>query len=688
MSEHRFTNRLAAEKSPYLRQHAHNPVDWYPWGQEAISRASIENKPIFLSIGYATCHWCHVMEHESFENEQVAEVLRNDFIAIKVDREERPDLDQIYMSAVQAMTGRGGWPMSVFLSPDLKPFWGGTYFPRESFLNILSQISRVWKFEREKIEENAKQIYGMLAQMSEGQRQTGEIDDTVFTAAVAQSAQTFDPEWGGFGGAPKFPRPSQLRLLLRIARRTGDDRVLAMVGHTGLRMAAGGLYDHVGGGFARYSVDEKWEIPHFEKMLYDNAGLVSLYLELFQYTRNPIFAQVARETLDYVLRDMTHPEGGFYSAEDADSEGHEGKFYVWDDEELRSILTGDEYEDVREYFDVSRRGNFEGKNHLMLQDPNDFLARGQGHLAAALKKLHEVRSRRIRPLRDEKILTSWNGLMIGAMARGYQVLGEQKYLDAARKAAAFIRKHLQKPDRLMRRWCDGEAGIAGTLDDYAYLIEGLLQLGESDGSVYPQALDLQAQQDERFWDSTKAGYFYTDGSDPTVLVRTKQAEDEAVPNPNGISALNLLKIHHLTLDENRKRQAERMFELFGPLAMKYPAYFASLVSAYDFYSDEAKEVVIAGPSDSPDKTLLLEVLHGIYAPNKVVVSDPASSQLRLAQGKAGEGGRPTAYVCQGNSCRKPTSDPKELMEQLDEFKPVKLLTPEQVEAGPSKIISE
>ncbi len=676
---HKYTNRLAGEKSPYLLQHAHNPVDWYPWGGEAIGRAKAENKPIFLSIGYATCHWCHVMEHESFETEEVGEALRQNFISIKVDREERPDIDQIYMSAVQALTGRGGWPMSMFLTPDLKPFWGGTYFQKPVFLNVLAQISDVWKREPEKIGENAKQMYAMLQQMADsrvagGQPTTGEINENVLAIATAQSAQSFDPEWGGFGGAPKFPRPAQLRLLLRIARRTGDQRVLSMVTHTCLRMAAGGIYDHVGGGFARYSVDERWEIPHFEKMLYDNAGLATTYLETFQLTKNPIFAQVARETLDYVLRDMTHPDGAFYSAEDADSEGHEGKFYVWSDAELKGLLAKDEYDAVAAHFDVSEHGNFEGSINLMLRRPEDFLARAQGKLAGALRKLFDVRVKRIRPLLDDKVLTSWNGLMIGAMARGYQALGDGKYLKAAQRAVAFIRKHLFADGRLKRRWRAGEAAFAGTLDDYAYLIEGLLQLGESDPSVYPLALELQNLQDELFWDSVKAGYYYTDGSDPTVLVRTKQAEDEAVPNPNGVSALNLLKIYHLTFDENRKRQAERMFEAFGGLAMKYPAYFSALVQGFDFWNDEVKEVVIAGKPDDPATRKLIDAVFADYYPNKVVVLNDGTSPLKLATGKTGEGGKPAAYVCMGNTCLKPTSDPAELTAQLRQWKVVTLRT--------------
>ncbi|MCW5830611.1 MAG: thioredoxin domain-containing protein [Deltaproteobacteria bacterium] len=675
MSQHKFTNRLAGEKSPYLLQHAHNPVDWYPWGEEAIRKAAAEDKPVFLSVGYATCHWCHVMERESFEDEEVAEALRRDFVCIKVDREERPDIDQIYMSAVQAITGRGGWPMSVFLAPDLKPFWGGTYFPRQAFLSILSQISRSWKHEREKIADSGKQIHQMLTQMAETRRQAGELDGKVFAAATAQSAQQFDPKWGGFGGAPKFPRPAQLRLLLRIARRSGDERVLQMVTHTLLRMAAGGIYDHVGGGFARYSVDERWEIPHFEKMLYDNAGLAVIYTEAFQYTKNPIFAQVVREILDYVLRDMTHPEGGFYSAEDADSEGHEGKFYVWSDEEFRSLLTADEYAELVRHFEISPHGNFEGKTNLMLRRPEDFLARRTGRLDSALKKLFAARVKRIRPLLDDKILTSWNGLMIAAMAKAGQALSEPRYLDAARKALAFVRRHLYQPGRLMRRWRDGEAAVAGTLDDYAYLVDGVLQLAESDPDLYPLVLELQALQDERFWDTAHAGYFYTDGSDPTVLVRTRQAEDEAVPSPNGVSALNLLRIYHLTFDVNRLRQAERMFEGFGGLAARYPAYFAALIQAYDFHHDETKEVVIAGTPDDPRTGFLIETLYSAYVPNRVVVLNTGgAAPVKLAQGKDPIAGAPVAYVCADNSCLRPTADPAEFAGQLGEIRPIKLVT--------------
>ncbi|HEX5035490.1 MAG TPA: thioredoxin domain-containing protein, partial [bacterium] len=479
MTENR--NRLGQEKSPYLLQHKDNPVHWYAWGEEAFGAARASGKPIFLSIGYSTCHWCHVMEHESFEDKEVADLLNREFIAIKVDREERPDVDDIYMSAVHAMRQRGGWPLSMFLTPDLKPFYGGTYWPKALFMNILAQVSKVWREQPGQVRETGQSIVDYLKMQKIDDAPEKPLDAEVFDRFLRQCLMSFDREWGGFGQAPKFPHAMQLAMLLRIHRRNGDARALDMVKLTLDKMARGGIYDHLGGGFARYSTDEKWLIPHFEKMLYDNAQLAAAYLEAYQATGDSMFREVARETLDYALRAMSHPDGGFYSAEDADSEGEEGKFYVWTFEELRSLLDPDAFDRLSRVYQVNPDGNFEyGHSVFWLAPEYGWAEKKEQVLAAAMAKLFQIREGRIHPHLDDKILTAWNGLMIRAMALGYQVLGDAKYLEIAHRAVAFLREKLWEKGKLLARYRDGEGRFAARLDDYAYLIQGLIDLYEAD----------------------------------------------------------------------------------------------------------------------------------------------------------------------------------------------------------------
>jgi len=583
-------NHLQYEKSPYLLQHQDNPVHWHAWGEEAFQAAQQENKLIFLSIGYSTCHWCHVMAHESFEAQEVADFLNAHFIAIKVDREERPDVDEIYMSAVHSMGQRGGWPLSMFLTPERKPFFGGTYWPKPYFLEILDKLSQLWRSEPEKVRDSAEGLVQQLRMQKEG----GEIHlgpplakgdlgrfPQLLQKFYEHSKQSYDSAWGGFSPAPKFPHPMQLSLLLRISRRTQEGGALQMVVNTLEKMAYGGLYDHLGGGFARYSVDAQWQIPHFEKMLYDNALLAVAYLEAFQVTQLSLFETVARETLDYVLKEMTSPEGGFYSAQDADSEGVEGKYYVWSYEELKQTLTSEEFEPFVRRYQVTPQGNFEGTTHLNLSRESAWEEKETLQLKSAHEKLLKIRAKRIPPHKDDKILTAWNGLMIRAMALGYQVLGEERYLKAAHGAAEFIKAKLfdsgQKPP-LQARYRDGEARFAARLEDGAFLIQGLIDLYQCDfkPEVLNWAVQLQAIQDQLFWDDTRGAYYFTDGQDPSLLLRTKEGMDGAVPNANGVSAANLLRLYDLDSKAEYLNRAQEIFSCYAKMLAENPHHLGAV----------------------------------------------------------------------------------------------------------------
>ena len=632
-SEHTHTNRLAQEKSPYLLQHAHNPVDWYPWGAEAFEKARLEEKPIFLSVGYSTCHWCHVMEHESFENETIAATLNAHFVAIKVDREERPDIDRVYMTYVQATTGAGGWPMSVWLTPDLNPFVGGTYYPpedrwgRPGFQNVLLQIAAAWRKDRKAILSAANDVTRQLRQAMAGPAEAGAAQATsLLDTGYQQIKASYDPRHGGFGGAPKFPRPVTLNFLLRHYARTGTAEALDMSLFTLRKMADGGIHDQLGGGFHRYSVDEVWLVPHFEKMLYDQAQLACSYLEAWQITQEPLYADVARDTLEYVRRDLTGPDGQFYSAEDADSPRPgtpailaEGAFYVWEQAEIVAALGEATAAVFNHHYGVAPGGNvtndpqdeFRHQNILAVRHPLAETGRTFGQsadavrdlLAAARLKLLELRTRRPRPRLDDKTLTAWNGLMISAFARAAPLLDEPRYLVAAQRAAGFVETRLFDPNRgrLLRRHCQGETAIDGFADDYAYFIQGLLDLHEASLKVkwLTWALDLQKQQDALFWDKNTGGYFSTTGTDPSILLRLKDDDDGAEPSPNAVAAMNLLRQAQLTGNQDLREQAEMIFAASGRRLQQAPSAMPQMLAAMAFHLAPPRPIGIDGKTAAP-----------------------------------------------------------------------------------------
>ena len=691
-----MTNRLAAEHSPYLLQHKDNPVDWYPWGNDAFDKAQRENKPIFLSIGYSTCHWCHVMEHESFEQAQVAEVLNRHFVSIKVDREERPDVDRVYMTFVQATTGSGGWPMSVWLTPALKPFYGGTYFPpssrwgRPGFVDILEEVARVWREEPDKVERSAASIVERLRAFG-AQTGSGAVPGPdVLIATSQQFRATFDARRGGFGDAPKFPRPSELLFLLREHVRTGDGELRDMVLATLRAMALGGMRDHIGGGFHRYSVDGDWRVPHFEKMLYDQAQLVLAYLEAAQLTGDRWYADVAADTLDYVMRDLTDADGGFFSAEDADSvppekasepapHKSEGAFYIWRDDELGSAL-GADADIFRLRYGVLPEGNapfdpqqeFTHKNLLYtarsIQEIAAQTGRSQEQVEEALARAREtllaVRNTRPRPHLDDTVLTAWNGLMIAAFARAARVLeGGREYLAAAQRAAEFLRVRLSNVSTgtLRRRYRRGDAGVEGYAEDYAYLIYGLLELFQADGGPrwLEWALTLQRRQDELFWDQADGGWFSTTGHDASVLLRLKEDYDGAEPAASSIAVLNLLTLSHLTADPLMTEKIERTLAAFAGRAAQMGRAVPMMLSALSTYHAGMPQLVLVG--DAPGVQPLLDVTRTRYRPNSVVVRvvpahrDALAELLPWTSSMTMRDGQPTAYLCRHFACDAPVT---------------------------------
>ena len=682
--DEKHQNRLIHETSPYLLQHAHNPVDWYPWGDEALRRARDEDKPIFLSIGYSACHWCHVMERESFEDESVAAYLNEHFISVKVDREERPDLDDIYMKFVQSLTGSGGWPMSVWMTADLRPFFGGTYFPpdnrygRASFMQVLDWVVRAWGGNRSQFLEQAGKFVDFLA-AREADDVTGDVDRKDLEASFLSLEQSFDDEWGGFGQAPKFPHAMDIRLCLRHFKRTGNDRARHLAIHTLDCMARGGIYDHIGGGFARYSTDEKWLIPHFEKMLYDNAMLVPAYLDAYVLTGEERHARVVRETCDFVLREMMTPEGGFGSTLDADSEGVEGKFYAWNPEQLREVLGHERGTWAANWFGVTDHGNFEhGQSALWRPDPADEVASRLGvdvdTLAAAMDEasaaLFEARAKRIRPGYDDKVLVSWNGLMISAMAQAYQVLGETRYLDAARGAARYILDSMRQPDgRLFATAREGKAHLNAYLDDYAFLMAGLLDLYESDfdASFVEQAIALERIVQDQFHDAERGGYYNTGRDHEKLLVRTKSQHDQATPAGSGVMALNLLRLAALTGDGDYRLRAESTIRSLGKLIDSMPAAFSQIMHAIDWIEVGGVEVVIAGERDGKPVAEMLNAIRGVFRPQRVIaLADPGatSGSLPLLEGKDAPAGEARGYLCRDFACQVPAVDPWTLREQL------------------------
>jgi uncharacterized protein YyaL (SSP411 family) len=706
-------NRLARERSPYLLQHAHNPVDWYAWGDEAFEKARRENKPIFLSVGYSTCHWCHVMEHESFESREIADVLNEHFVAIKVDREERPDVDRVYMTFVQSTTGSGGWPMTVFLTPELKPFFGGTYFPptsrwgRPGFLDLLGEIARVWTHDRARVDFAAAELFDRLkvATGTDGQsRAESTVAGTDALAdAVEQYQSSFDRDHGGFGTAPKFPRPSELLLLLREHARTGAPAPLTLVTETLRAMALGGMRDHVGGGFHRYSVDAAWRVPHFEKMLYDQAQLALAYLEAGQATAEPFYFAVAEDTLGYVAREMRDPQGGFYSAEDADSlplgsgpDAHkrEGAFYVWTDEEIGSLL-GEDADIVRRRFGIEPGGNaphdpqgeFTGQNLLFTAQPIAEVASAAGRtaeeviavLGRARQTLFSARAHRPRPHLDDKVITSWNGMMIAAFARAARVLPEREtsaaWLEAARAAATFIHDHLWTPDekRLLRRYRDGEAAIDGYADDYACLVWGLLELFQADGD--PEWLDwarvLHVRFNELFWDESEGGWFSTTGSDPSVLLRLKEDYDGAEPSASSIGVLNALALAHLTRDGDARVKAERTLARYGPRAGRAARVIPLMLAGLSTWHAGSSQVVVLGDPATEDTRAMHAELAAHYLPFALIIPvEPGERQQALAQTMPYLGAmrtiddRATVFVCRDFACRQPVATREALGQEL------------------------
>src|SRR2546421_3395069 len=720
MTEHQ--NRLAQEKSPYLLQHAHNPVDWLPWGNEAFEKARREDKPIFLSIGYSTCHWCNVMAHESFEDDATAEIMNREFVNIKVDREERPDVDRVYMTFVQATTGGGGWPMSVWLTPQLEPFVGGTYFPPEdrfgqpAFKRVLQRIAEAWKNDREKISKQGANIVDALREAAKDQTSAGRIDAAILESAYQQFARTFDAHEGGFGGAPKFPRPVTLNFLTRFHARNPDSdsgqHALEMVLLTLRKMASGGMHDHIGGGFHRYSVDAHWHVPHFEKMLYDQAQLASAYLDAFQITADTEFAGTARDILDYVRRDMTSPEGGFYSAEDADSptvagiadpnhrKNAEGAFYVWTKQEIDDAL--DEDAGVFSFhYGVEENGNapagadphgeFVGKNILIERhsivetakfrstgispvDDNDDEAI-QRLLAQSRQKLFSIRNKRPRPHLDDKIIAAWNGLMISAFARGAQALDEVSYLETATRAAEFIRANLYDELRqiLFCSYRQGRSEVKGFADDYAFIIQGLLDLYEA--SFEPRwlkfALELQRQMDALFWDNENGGYFTVTGHDSNILLRMKEDNDSAEPAASSVAALNLARLAAIRNDTELLARAKGTVRTFARQLADFPSALPQMLVAFDFLEGAPRQIVIAGDSGSPETKALRAELHRHFLPNKVLLwADGAEGQRYLGEKNEAiramsmVGGKPAAYVCENFACKAPVTDVDEFRDLL------------------------
>jgi uncharacterized protein YyaL (SSP411 family) len=672
-------NRLINEKSPYLLQHAYNPVDWYSWGEEAFEKAKREDKPIFLSIGYSTCHWCHVMERESFEDPEVAEVLNRDFVSIKVDREERPDVDHIYMTVCQAITGHGGWPLTIIMTPDKKPFFAGTYFPKESrygrrgLMEILQRIAVVWKQDRSNMLRAGDKITELLEKNLDPVAE-GELTAEVLDRAFEQFHSQFDPRWGGFGDAPKFPRPHDFLFLLRYWKRTGNQHALEMVERTLTMMHRGGIYDHLGYGFARYSVDERWLVPHFEKMLYDNALLALVYLEAYQATGKEIYAQVAREIFTYVLRDMTDPEGGFYSAEDADSEGEEGKFYVWTPEEIQDVLGEADGELFAECYGVTPEGNFEGKNILNLLDVSwETIATRKGmtlhelerKMSEAREKLFEVREKRVHPHKDDKVLTSWNGLMIAALARGGRVLGDERYTVAAEKAVSFIWRYLRREDgRLLARYRDGEAAYLAYVDDYAYLAWGLLELYEAgfDVSHLEKAIELTHQMLDLFADEEKGGLFFYGRDAEQLLTRPKEVYDGALPSGNSVAACNLIRLARMTGDPEWESQAERQLRAFGETVKHSPIAHSFFLTAAQWALGPTKEIVIVGKKDAEDTRQMIQQAHRTYLPDAVLLFKPEGEPTEtldtiapFTKEQHTLDGRATVYVCENHACHAPAT---------------------------------
>jgi uncharacterized protein len=680
-----MANRLARETSPYLLQHKDNPVDWYPWGEEAIEKARAEDKPILLSVGYSACHWCHVMERESFEDEATAALMNKHFVNIKVDREERPDVDSIYMSAVQAMTRHGGWPMTVFMTPDGAPFYGGTYFPpvpsrgMPSFKQLLLSLADAYTNRREEVLTSSENVREFLRESTTASIPKSEVSEGLLTHAANALAGQIDNRFGGFDGAPKFPQAMNLEVLLRRHKRTGDRTALSGVELTCRQMANGGIYDQLGGGFARYSVDEYWLVPHFEKMLYDNALLARLYLEAYEATGDGFYRRIAEETLDYVMRDMTDPEGGFYSAEDADSEGVEGKFYVWTPGEIEATLEPEDARLAERFWDVTERGNFEGKSILNVPRPPEAVATEFGfsteelwrRISTIRERLFAEREKRVRPGRDEKVLAAWNGLMLRAFALAASVTGREEYRRVAEKNAAFLLEKLMLDGRLRRSYKDGQARFNGYLEDYACVADGLVALYEATfetrwlreaGALADAVLDL-------FWEEAQGAFYDTAADHEELVTRPRDVYDNATPSGNSVAVDVLLKLSVLLDREDYREKAEAVLENLSGGIARIPGGFGRLLSALDFYLSTPYEVAIIGDREASGTKALLETVYSSYLPNKVVAvrsedDEEATRLVPLLADRPMREGEATAYVCVNYACQSPTTEPTELARQL------------------------
>jgi hypothetical protein len=690
-NEFKYTNRLIHSKSPYLLLHAHNPVDWYPWGEEAFAKARKENKPIFLSVGYSTCHWCHVMAHESFENPQIAKIMNDNFICVKVDREERPDVDSVYMTFVQVTTGGGGWPMSVWLTPDLKPFFGGSYYPPEEFTPMLEKIAEAWRNDQDKILASGDAMASQLRQFTTTLPPASSgLGKSLLDQAYNHIKSSYEPSYGGFGGAPKFPRPVVLNFLLRYYAQTGTKDALEMSLFTLRKMSDGGIHDQIGGGFHRYSTDNRWHVPHFEKMLYDQAQLANEYLDAYQITHDKFYADVARDILAYVERDMTGDQGQFYSAEDADSPlpgdpsiHAEGAYYVWEEKETVAAMGNASAGILNYYYGIEKNGNvdndprgeFPGKNVLIISHTLEDTAKKVDKspdeirkiLADARQKLVMVRAKRPPPRLDDKTITAWNGLMISAYARAYQVLDDPQYLAAATKSAQFVKAKLYDATtgKLIRRYRAGEAAIDGFADDYAFFIQGLLDLYEASFDIndLAWASDLQKKQNELFWDKDQAGYFSTSGQDPSVLLRLKEDYDGAEPSPNSVAVMNLLRLSQMLDEKPFREMAENTLSAFGQRLQQSPGELPQMLVALDFSLAQPKQIVIAGKPDAAATQAMRHAVYGQFIPNKIVLlADGGEGQAFLArhlqfiQGVQAMDGKATAFVCKNDACQLPTTN--------------------------------
>jgi uncharacterized protein len=685
VNENKHTNALVNETSPYLLQHAHNPVDWYPWGEEALERARKEEKPILLSIGYSACHWCHVMAHESFENEDIARLMNDNFINIKVDREERPDLDQIYMSAVQMMTGHGGWPMTMFLTPEGVPFYGGTYYPpadrhnMPGFPRVLLSVAEAYRSQTDQVANTATTMLGELRRMGLAEESREVLTADVLDNSSRRIAANYDRVHGGFGGAPKFPPAMTLEFLLQIHYRNHSDEILSIITETCHKMAEGGMYDQLGGGFHRYAVDAKWLVPHFEKMLYDNALLACLYLHVYQLTRDEFYRRIAEEILDYVVREMTDSSGGFYSSQDADSEGEEGKFFVWSQQEVIAALGQQDGALFSDYYDVTEHGNFEGHNILHIKTSLEAVALKHGVsverageiIEASRSKLFDIRDSRVKPGRDEKILTAWNGLMLASFAEASAILDRADYGDVARTNAKFLLSQLKKDGLLLRTHKAGESKLNAYLEDYANMIHGLIALYEATAELewFENALELADKMVEQFWDDEAGGFFFTGKSHERLIVRSKEWFDNATPSGNSVAALSLLRLSLLTANDDYRRRATTVLRLMADQVRRYPSAFGFTLTALDFYLSAPLEVAIVGSSSDSRLDGLIRTFWRRYLPNRVLALctnsfDEAASRIPLLEGRNTLGTQPTAFVCEGYSCKTPALTAEELERQL------------------------